>query len=137
MHWSYWFDIDAYGPEPLIIFEVCYLYMKCMYNFMPCPWLLCIVSVPSCFDDCKVPSCCYGQIVVISCLECMCCTVAPFWACSIWNLLRIACSFIMLCWILILSVFAWCLNAFCINAMFNLFCSYLLGRSSELNELYM
>ena len=30
-----------------------------------------------------------------------------------------------------------CLYAFCINARFNLFCSYLLDRSSESNELYM
>ena len=29
------------------------------------------------------------------------------------------------------------IRQFCINVMFNLFCSYLLGRSSELNELYM
>ena len=53
-------------------------------------------------DACKMPSCCFGQIVVISCLECMCCTVAPFWACSIWNLLRIACSFILSCCIPVL-----------------------------------
>ena len=51
---------------------------------------------------CKMPSCCFGQVVAISCLECMCCTVAPFWACSIWNLLRIACSFILSCCILVL-----------------------------------
>ena len=28
--------------------------------------------VACCFDACKMPSCCYGQIVAISCIECMC-----------------------------------------------------------------
>ena len=96
-----------------------------------------VIPVACCFHVCKVPTCCFGQIVVITCLECMYCTIAPFWACTIWKLLRIACSCIMSCWIHVWGGFSWCLSAFCINAMFNLLCSYLLGRSSELNELYM
>ena len=105
-------------------------------NFEICIWGLTGIVI-CCFLDWKVLSCCFGQIVFETCIESLCWTVAPFWACSIWNLLRIACSFIMSCWILVLSVLAWCSNAFCISAMYNLCCSYLLGRSSLLNELYM
>ena len=73
-----------------------------------------MILVACCFNDCKMPTCCFGQFVLLTCLECMCCTVAPFWACFICNLLRIACSFLLSYCILVLSVFAWCLNAFCI-----------------------
>ena len=55
------------------------------------------------FDACNMPSCCFGQIVAITCIVCMCWTVAPFWVCSIWNLLKIACSFILSCCILVLE----------------------------------
>ena len=68
----------------------------------PCLLLSCWGVVAYCFDACKMPSCCYGQIVVMTCIECMCWTVAPFWVCSIWNLLRIACCFILSCCILVL-----------------------------------
>ncbi len=37
-----------------------------------------MVPVACCFDVCKVPTCCFGQIVVMSCLESMCCAVARF-----------------------------------------------------------
>ena len=68
----------------------------------PCLLLLCWGAVAYCFDACKMPSSCFGQLVVVSCLECMCCTVAPFWVCPIWNLLRIACSHRLSCCILVL-----------------------------------
>ena len=46
--------------------------------------------------------CCFGQIVAITCIECMCWTVALFWVCSIWNLLDFSYSFILSCCILVL-----------------------------------
>ena len=50
-------------------------------------FFLCWGIVAYFYDTCNMPSCCFGQIVAMSCLECMCCTVAPFWACSIWTCL--------------------------------------------------
>ena len=31
-----------------------------------------MIPVACCFLDCKVPSCCLGQIVFETCIECMC-----------------------------------------------------------------
>ena len=33
---------------------------------------LCWGAVAYCFDACKMPSCCYGQIVAITCIWCLC-----------------------------------------------------------------
>ena len=76
---------------------LCFTFTSC-----PCLLLLCWGAVAYCFDACKMPSYCFGQIVAMTCMECMCCTVAPFWVCSIWNLLDFACSFILSCCILVL-----------------------------------
>ena len=76
------------------------LYFTC--TSCPCLLLLCWGAVAYCFDACKMPSCCYGQIVVMTCMECMCWTVPSFWVCSIWNLLDFAYSFILPCCILVL-----------------------------------
>ena len=96
-----------------------------------------MIPVACCYLDYKVLSCCFGQIVLETCIECMCWIIAPFWACSTWNLLSFACSFMLTCCIHVLECLWWCFSCICINAMFNLFCSYLLSRNSELNELYM
>ena len=61
----------------------------------PCLLLLCWDAVAYCFDASNMPSCCFRQIVAITCIVCECWTVAPFWVCSIWNLLSFTCSFIL------------------------------------------
>ena len=65
-------------------------------------FFLCWDAVACCFDACNMPSCCFGQFVVMTCIECMCWIVAPFWVCSIWNLLDFAYSFILSCCIHVL-----------------------------------
>ena len=102
----------------------------------PCLLLSCWGAVACCFGACNMPSCCFGQIVIITCFMCVlnrCSVLSVLYMKLAW----FACIFILSCCIHVLSVFGWRLNAFCINAMFNLFCSYLLGRSSKSNELYM
>ena len=80
------------------VFMFCYAFS----TSCPCLLLSCWDAVAYCFDACKMPSCCYGQIVVMTCIVRMCCTVAPFWVCSIWNLIDFECSFILSCCIHVL-----------------------------------
>ena len=47
-------------------------------------------TVACCFDVCKMPSCCFGQIVAMTCIVCVC--VAP--------LLRFECALYETCLIL-------------------------------------
>ena len=80
-------------------FVMLYLYIMTMPFFSYCGTVECYFGV------CNMPSCCFGQIVAITCLVCVCWTVAPFWVCSIWNLLDFACSFILSCCIHVLECF--------------------------------
>ena len=36
------------------------------------PFFSCWGPVAYFYDACKMPSCCFGQIAVVSCIECMC-----------------------------------------------------------------
>ena len=102
--WSCWISLDAYEPEPW--------WRLNHVNYTSSEHHVCayLVLVACCYDACKMPSCCFGQLVLQTCFACVCWTIASFGACSTWNLLGFACSFTLPCCILGLSMCAWCLN---------------------------
>ena len=64
---------------------VCFTCTSC-----PCLFFLRWDAVAYCFDACKIPNCCFGQIVAITCIVCVC--VEP--------LLRFECALYETCLIL-------------------------------------